>query len=146
MQKQLMIGAFEYVDIPEFGGKDILAKIDTGAFSGAIHCTDIKLIKRGALKRKILKFTPFGEEKLARETTDFKKSHVRVASGHRQRRFIIETDIYLKGERFRVSIGLSDRSDMKYEILLGRKFLKENNMLVDLARNHELDEEWEQEA
>lgn len=140
---QLILGAFEYVTIPSLASGRILAKIDTGAFSGAIHCTDIKVVRRGITKRRILKFTPFGDEHLATETEYFQERLVRSATGHRQKRFIIDTEIDLEGRRYPIAIGLSDRSDLTYEILLGRKFLRENNVLVDARRNQRLDKEWE---
>ena len=144
MQKQqLTLGAFEYVGLPAFGEKQVLAKLDTGAFSGAVHCTDIKVVRRGPKKERVLTFNPFGNQENRLETKRFQQRKVRSATGHEQKRFIIDTEIDLAGEHYSITIGLSDRSDMTYEILLGRRFLRDNNVLIDPRRNQELDDEWE---
>lgn len=140
---RITLGSFEQVSLPQLGLQDIIAKVDTGAFSGAIHCTDIKIVRRGVLRKRVLVFTPAGRPKLATETDTFIKKHVRSATGHRVQRYLIQTTITIKGTSYPVEIGLSDRSDMKYQVLLGRRFLREQNMLVDVRRNVQYDDEGE---
>lgn len=137
------IGCFEVVSLPELGLNNQIAKIDTGAFSGALHCTDIRVVRRGPDKHRVLRFTPNGNPALATETTTFLETYVRSASGHRTKRFIIDTTLELHGKAYPLRIGLSDRSDMKRPVLIGRRFLRENNILVDVRINEELDDEGE---
>ena len=40
-----IIGSFEKVSFPDFGLNNIVAKIDTGATSGALHATHIRRVK-----------------------------------------------------------------------------------------------------
>jgi hypothetical protein len=80
---------------------------------------------------------------LATETTEFQKTYIRSATGHRMRRYVIETKIEIQGTEYPIKIGLSDRSDMKKPILLGRRFLRDNDMLVDVRVNQEYDDEGE---
>lgn len=136
-----VLGCFEIASIPSLGIHGVLAKVDTGAFSGAIHCTDIRVVRRGPDKKRVLKFIPNGQTKHAMETDRFVETYVRSATGHRIKRFIIDTEIEIKGVLHPIHIGLSDRSDMKRSILIGRRFLRENNMLVDVRINQELDDE-----
>jgi hypothetical protein len=138
-----VIGCFETVSLPRLGVDVALAKIDTGAFSGAIHATDIKVFKRGRDQRRILKFTPIGDSTLATETHDFLETYVRSSTGHRKKRFIISTDLVIGSKTYQVLIGLSDRSDLKTPILLGRRFLRENGITVDVRINQELDDDGE---
>lgn len=142
-QERKVVGAFEYVSLPGLSVGEELAKIDTGAFSGALHCTDIKVVRRGALRTRILKFTPLGKPELAAETDNFIKTYVRSATGHRMQRFLIDTKIKIQGEIYPIRIGLSDRSDLKRNVLIGRRFLRENNLLVDVRINQEHDDEGE---
>lgn len=141
--RNIVLGSFEIISLPQFGLNDIVAKVDTGAFSGAIHCTDIKVIRRGIVRKRILQFTPAGKPALATETDVFIRRFVRSAHGHRLKRYIIPTSIIVQGKKYNVEIGLSDRSDMKRQVLIGRKFLRENNMLVDVSRNAQYDDEGE---
>ena len=138
------LGCFEKVSIPALHVADVLAKVDTGAFSGAIHCTDVKVVRRGLLRKRYLKFTPLGNAKLATETDKFVKTYVRSATGHRQKRYIIDTEILVKGQAYPIRIGISDRTDLKMPVLLGRRFLRENGMQVDVRINQEYDDEGEQ--
>jgi len=137
------LGCVERVSLPELGLKNIMAKVDTGAFSGAIHCTDIKIVRRGLVRKRYLKFTPNGDSALAMETDTFQKTYIRSATGHRLKRYIIDTTIQVQGKDYTIRIGLSDRTDLKRPVLLGRRFLRENNMLVDVRVNEEYDDEGE---
>lgn len=139
----LVVGCFETVSLPLLGVQDELAKIDTGAFSGALHCTDVKIVRRGLIRKRILKFTPLGDPKLASETDTFIKTYIRSSTGHRIKRYLIDTTIELQGREFPIRIGLSDRSDLKRNVLIGRRFLRENNILVDVRINQDYDDEGE---
>ena len=138
---QLVIGCFEKVSFPQLGITNQLAKVDTGAYSGAIHCTDIKVVRRGPDKIRVLKFTPLGRKKLASETDTFIETYVRSATGHRIKRFLIDTEIILDDISYPIRIGLSDRSEMKRTALIGRRFLRENSITVDVRIHQEYDDE-----
>jgi hypothetical protein len=137
------VGCLEKVSLPTLGVSGVLAKVDTGAYSGALHCTDIRVVRRGVLRKRFLKFTPLGNLELASETDAFMKTYIRSASGHRLKRYIIDTNITLGKQTYPMRIGLSDRSDLKRPILIGRRFLRENNICVDVRINQELDDEGE---
>ncbi len=139
----VVVGSFEKVDLTDLGVQGEIAKIDTGAYSGALHCTDIKVVRRGVARRRILKFTPLGKAGLATETNVFISTYVRSSTGHRIKRFLIDTSIVVQGKTYPIRIGLSDRSDMKRAVLIGRRFLRENAMLVDVRINQEHDDEGE---
>jgi hypothetical protein len=143
VNKTRIIGSFEEVSIERLGVTNILAKVDTGAFSGALHCTDIKVIRRGIGKQRVLKFTPLGDPRLATETTEFASTYVRSATGHRMRRHIIVATLTIRGETYTTKLGVSDRSDMRCPMLLGRRFLRENDVLVDVRINAQYDDEGE---
>jgi hypothetical protein len=139
MQK-LILGHVEDVALPSLGIESVVAKVDTGAFSGALHCTDIRLSR----DKKTLSFNPGGREDLRAEVTDFEMRNVRSASGHREKRYLIPVNVKIHDKLYPTMIGLTNRSDMGREMLLGRRFLREHNMLVDVTINDEHDEEWRQ--
>jgi hypothetical protein len=141
--KNAYVGCFELVDFPEYQLQAVIAKVDTGAFSGALHCTNIKVVRRGITRKKILQFMPAGRSELAQETDKFYQTYVRSAHGHRLKRYVVTTSIKIKGKKYPISIGLSDRSDMKKPVLIGRRFLRENNLLVDVRINTQYDDEGE---
>lgn len=139
--QRLVLGSLAHLSIPELKVFEVLAKVDTGAFSGALHCTDIHVERHG--KQPILHFTPLGEDDLATHTTDFKEIVVRSANGHEDIRFIIPIEIQIQGKSYPTTIGLSDRTVMRREMLLGRRFLLEHNVLVDVMLSKDEDNEAE---
>jgi len=132
-------GICEHVSIPKLGLINILAKVDTGAYSGALHCSKIKEVIRKSDGKRILRFTPSDDQSMVIEIGKFARSYVRSSTGHRVKRYLFDTDIVIKGVAYKIRIGLSNRADMNYEILLGRRFLCDNNILVDVRINQELD-------
>jgi hypothetical protein len=143
MTNRAVVGGFEKVSIPQFGVLNVVAKVDTGAYSGALHCSDIKVVRRGPEKIRILKFIPLGKSKLSTETEHFMETYVRSSNGHRIKRFLIDTEIEIDNTVYPIRIGLSNRSEMKRPVLIGRRFLRRNNMIVDVTINQEYDDEGE---
>jgi hypothetical protein len=136
--QQKVLGYVEEVAIPSLGVGSVIAKVDTGAFSGALHCTNISLSR----DKKVLSFDPLGQADLRVHIKRFDIRTVRSASGHEEQRYLVPVTLKLAGKDYDTVIGLTDRSDMGYEMLLGRRFLREHGMVVDVALNEEYDEEW----
>ncbi len=133
-----IFGCVEYVSLPQFGITHTLAKIDTGAYSGALHCSHIEEYIRPDGKPG-LRFTPFGNRAYTTEVEDFEVTRVRSSTGHRVKRYLICTSIEIKGKEYKITIGLSNRQKMQRDVLIGRRFLRENDILVDTRINQELD-------
>lgn len=136
--QQKVLGYVEDVAIPSLGVNSVIAKVDTGAFSGALHCTGISLSR----DKNTLSFDPLGKSELRVHLKKFEIRTVRSASSHEERRYLVPVTLKLTGKDYKTIIGLTDRSDMGYEMLLGRRFLREHHMVVDVTLNEEYDEEW----
>src|SRR5690606_10661531 len=89
-EKPTVFGAFEYVSFPEWSDTRILAKVDTGAYSGALHCTYIKKSK-DSQNRPVLEFSPFGHQELKFITRDFRTVQVTSSNGLKQNRYAVRT-------------------------------------------------------
>lgn len=126
------IGSFETVSFPEFGMKNIVAKIDTGAFTGALHCTKVHEEERNGLMT--LFFSPFDHPKEVHHTDNFEKGLVRSSNGKIEERYFIETKIEVKNKTYTITLTLADRSDMKWPVLIGRRFLHANDFIVDVSK------------
>lgn len=138
-KNEKIFGICEYVSIPELGINDVLAKVDTGAYSGALHCSKIKEVVRKSDGKKVLRFTPSNNDSNTMDISKYARSYIRSSTGHRVLRYLFDTNIVIKGIAYSIRIGLSNRSDMNYEILLGRRFLGDNEILVDSRINQDLD-------
>ena len=133
---KIIIGRRDRIDLPELGLRNIKAKIDTGAYGSAIHCSQIEVIIKD--NRKVLSFVPldpdypgFSDNKHYFE--HYKDKLVKSSSGESEHRYIITTDAIVFGHTIRTEFSLTDRSQMKYPVLLGRKFLRKR-FLVDVSQ------------
>jgi hypothetical protein len=123
---RVTFGSTEVMSLPSLSISDIIAKVDTGAWSCALHCTDIYE------ENGVLYFMPLGLKELASSTDEFELRQVRSSNGQAEERYFITTDVVIRGNAYHTTIGLSDRSEMQREVLIGRKFLIENKVLVDV--------------
>ncbi|MEZ4766779.1 MAG: RimK/LysX family protein, partial [Calditrichia bacterium] len=60
---------------------------------------------------------------------------VRSSSGHSEDRYFIQTILRIFDENLTVILSLTDRSDMKYPVLIGRKLLQKR-FVVDVSRTN----------
>lgn len=129
---QKVIGAFEKVSFPEFGIADVVAKIDTGAYTGALHATNVHEEEKS--NKIVLHFSPFDQPEKVFTSEDFYIKHVKSSNGQRDKRYVIYTEIEIDGERYSILLTLADRSEMKWPVLIGRRFMRSNNLLVDVNK------------
>lgn len=132
-----VFGSIETVAVPSLGIESLTAKVDTGAWTGALHCTDIYE------ENGMLHFTPLGDTALATTVAEYESRQVRGATGHVVERYIIPVTLVIKGKLYETTVGLSNRQLLRREMLLGRKFLIENNILVDVTLTLDDDHEAE---
>lgn len=133
MSKEV-IGNFETVSFPEFGIDNILAKMDTGADTGALHSTKIhELETKNGL---VLEFAPFDHPDVLMSTAHYLRRTVKSSNGSYEQRYFIDTTIEISGKSYPITLSLSDRSTMRFPVLIGSKFLRENNFLVDVNLNN----------
>ncbi len=145
---KLVIGRVERVDFPRFGLLGLEAKVDTGARTSSIHCTDVRIEAEGEDGRQDISFTLLDPEHPDYNGRRFRARKVdtrivRSSNGEQQERHVIAADVVIAGRTIRTKFNLADREAMNYPVLLGRRLLR-NNFLVDVARKRvadHLDEE-----
>jgi len=126
------VGPYLAVDLPQLGIEQLSAKIDTGAFSGALHASGIKEVT-GEQGKQLLQFTPHGNNQKVIQVDTYHKRKVKSSNGETSLRFAFETEIVILEETYLITITLSNRSSMKYPMLIGRKFLRTHGFLVDVS-------------
>ncbi|HTE57178.1 MAG TPA: RimK/LysX family protein [Verrucomicrobiae bacterium] len=127
-----IISTFEPVGFPDFGVDEVKAKIDTGAYTGALHCTNIRVEKSEA--GKVLHFSPLGDPAVDATVTEFAVRYVRSSNGDNQKRYFIKTRVIVRGQTYPIAISLADRSEMRWPVLIGRRFLRHHHFLVDVGK------------
>lgn len=126
-----VLGSIERVSFPEFELKGVIAKIDTGAYTGAMHCT--KVHEEVEESERILYFSPFDHPEKVIKTTKFEIGIVRSSNGAEEQRYFVDTNIKIQGKTYPITLSLADRSEMRWPVLLGRRFLLNNGFLVDVT-------------
>ncbi|MBP7809320.1 MAG: ATP-dependent zinc protease [Bacteroidia bacterium] len=133
-----LIGRREFVDFPALNLFSIEAKIDTGAYTSSIHCTDIEIRTRN--NEPVLCFKVFDSShpefsKYIHEFTEFDKKKIKNSFGEIEERYIIKTSIKLGKKTIHTTLSLSDRESMRYPVLIGRRLLK-GKFIVDVNKIH----------
>lgn len=127
--KPHIIGRNDIIDLPEIGLFDVPAKVDTGAYTSALSYINWELKDR----ELIITFENENGKAKTFKTRDYYQKTIKNSFGHAEKRYIIKTDVMIFGETHPTEFSLSKRSELKFPILLGRKFLKERFM-VDVNR------------
>jgi len=136
MTEKKIIGRRERVDFPELGLKGITAKIDTGAYTAALHCQSISIKNIDGVPT--LCFIPLhhshtgytGEEV---RFTEFTSKGIKSSFGETETRYIIKTKIKIARKTIRSIVSLTDRGSMRYPLLIGRRLLK-RKFIVDVSQ------------
>ncbi|MTI86665.1 MAG: hypothetical protein FH748_01710 [Balneolaceae bacterium] len=134
-----IIGRAERVNLPEWGFTDLEAKIDTGAYTSSLHCHRLEeFIKDNErwIQFSILDPEHRSFEKHPLQSKILDKREVKSSNGHIENRFFVQTSITLFGKECSIEFSLTDRSSMKYPLLIGRKFIKKAGLLVDVSQKN----------
>lgn len=133
-----VIGRAEVIDLPDWDLFGLDAKIDTGAYTSSLHCHHIERVeKQGNIFVRFNLLDPSHEiynDKLF-ELPVFKSKTVKSSNGLTEERFIVKTRIKLLGKLLKAELSLTDRSEMKYPILIGRKLIK-GHFVVDVSKKY----------
>ncbi len=109
--------------------RNIDVKIDTGAYTSSIHCTKIRE-ENNLLHCSFL--DPTHPEYNGRKFTfsDYDITAVKSSNGNVELRYMIRTQITLFNETNSITLTLTSRDDMRFPVLIGRKYLS-GKYLID---------------
>lgn len=133
MQKKYCIGRSDFADFPMLDIEDIAVKIDTGAYTSAIHCKKIEVVDE---KLHFVLLDPEHDQFHNREfvVQNYTYKSIKNSFGIAEQRYVIETSIKLFGELYSIELSLSNREQMKFPVLLGRKLLEQ--FIVDVSKTN----------
>jgi hypothetical protein len=125
-----MIGWKEYIKFPRLGLGPLVAKIDTGARTAALHADEIQVSGRR------VRFLIIGEDGKRRWFRAPMAGHKRVKSsnGISELRPVIRATLELGGRFLKTEMTLTDRTDMGVPMLLGRATIK-GHFIVNPAKS-----------
>lgn len=134
MKDKMVIGKKEIISIIDLDLYDLDAKIDTGADSNALHCDNI------VIENDMVHFCLLDEvhdsyhgKRISLPLHKVKK--VKSSNGEIQLRPSIKVSVEFMGKKYKSIISLTNRADMKFPMLIGRRFLS-GRFLVDVSKEY----------
>lgn len=129
---KVTVGRTEYIALPTLGVERVRAKLDTGAYRSALHYQKLALRKADGQEELVVTFA-MGRKRTRIIFRKFSLVTVKSSTGQRTERYLVSSPVRLNGHTVRTQFTLFDRSDMKHQVLLGRKFLR-GRFVVDVSR------------
>ena len=128
-----MLGWREWVGLPELNIDQIKAKIDTGARSSALHAFAIEPYRKEGQR-----WVMFAIHPKQKHSDIFIECHAPIkdrrivsdSGGHKQRRYVIETQLILGQSVITAEITLTNRDSMLFRMLIGRTAMN-NRFIID---------------
>ncbi|OIQ23329.1 RimK/LysX family protein [Lacinutrix sp. MedPE-SW] len=129
MNKKI-IGRVDKIDFPNLNLFGVDAKIDTGAYTSAIHCS--KIVEENNILR--CTFYSKGHPNFSGKQVDFENyslTDVKSSNGFVENRYKIKSEVVFFGKTYKINLTLSTREEMRFPVLIGRQFLNKK-FLVDV--------------
>lgn len=130
---KLIAGWREWGQLPDIGVEKIKVKLDTGAKTSSLHAFDLSTFNHRGEEWVCFDVHPIQDNDSIIHTctspiVDYR--WITSSSGHRQKRFIIQTTLKLGEFSSCIEISLANRDEMGFRMLVGRNALK-GKVLVD---------------
>ena len=129
----IAVGWREWVGFPSMDLPHIKAKMDTGARTSALHAFRLEPFDRGGSEWLRFAVHPLQRRTdlvVWHETEVVDVRSVSDSGGHREERYVVETELALGGRRWPIECTLTNRDSMLFRVLLGRTALA-GRVLVD---------------
>jgi hypothetical protein len=122
------IGWREWLSLPQLGIAYLKAKVDTGARTSALHASYVKPYREQGIR-----MVRFGIHPLQRRTDIIiectavvrDRREVTDSGGHREKRYVIETQATLGDVSWPLELTLTNRDSMRFRMLLGRTAMED---------------------
>jgi len=128
--ERLTLGAVELVALPAWGVERLPARVDTGARTSALHVEALTELGDGRVRFELGE----GAERRVLEASVKRRGRVRSTSGALTGRVFVTALLRLGPVDARVELGLVDRGEMHYRMILGRSALA-GRFVVDVSRS-----------
>lgn len=133
----LEIGWREWAELPALSDRRILAKIDTGAKTSAIHAFRIREVEIDGKPFVQFYLHPVQKRKQPQcfcSVPVHDRRIFRSSNGAKQMRIVIMAVLRLGNREHSIELSLTNRDDMEFRLLIGRDALRKN-VIVHPARS-----------
>ena len=132
-----VIGWREWVSLPELRIPRMKAKIDTGARTSALHAFALQPFTENKINKIRFSIHPLQHNDqivIHCVANIIDKRIVTDSGGHTEERYVIKTPLTLGGQTWPIEITLTERENMLFRMLIGRKALR-RHFLIHPARS-----------
>lgn len=134
MSKKI-IGRKEIISILDLEVFNIDAKVDTGADSNALHCDHIFIDENNFVHFTLLDEVHPSYHGKKMKMPIYKMTKVKSSNGMVHNRPFIKVTVEFFGKQYKTVLSLTNRADMQFPMLIGRKFLSKK-FLVDVSEEY----------
>jgi len=120
---KISIGWREWLALPVLGIPAIKAKVDTGARTSALHAFFVEPFERDGISMVRFGVHPLQKRQDLEIFCEARIKDYRSVSdsgGHREMRYVIETEVSIGSHTRQIEMTLTNRDNMKFRMLLGR--------------------------
>ena len=132
------LGSEEWAALPDLGVPAVLAKIDTGARTSALHATGVEVYATPDGQRVRFTVHPVaGRGDIARSCDAPLVARRRIASsnGARELRCVVATTVRIGARQWPIEVTLTNRRSMRFAMLLGRRAILDGMIVVPSQSN-----------
>lgn len=134
--KKIILGALEKCDLPDIGIFNLVMRVDTGAATSSLHVENVEEFEKDGEQYINFDIHPdvYDVERITRHSSKVEAiRRVKSSTATRERRFLITTTLVIGENAWPIHITLTDRSEMTYNMLLGREAMQDK-ILVDPSK------------
>ncbi|HBM50339.1 MAG TPA: hypothetical protein DD385_09400 [Marinobacter sp.] len=150
-----VLGFIEWVVMGETGIR-LKARLDTGAKTSSLHAVNVESFEKD--NEEWVRFQlPLGDHEdqpsegelehdeviLEFERPVYRTVLIKRKGAPSQRRHVVKMEFCIAGKMHETQFSLTDRGKFSYPVLLGRRFMRDDNILTDSARSFVAEQECE---
>lgn len=150
-----VLGFIEWVVMGETGIR-LKARLDTGAKTSSLHAVNVESFEKD--NEEWVRFQlPLGDHEdqpsegelehdeviLEFERPVYRTVLIKRKGAPSQRRHVVKMEFCIAGKIHETQFSLTDRGKFSYPVLLGRRFMRDDNILTDSARSFVAEQECE---
>ena len=130
--QMLRLGWREWAALPDLGLPAIKVKVDTGARTSALHAFYTEKYRLDSVDMVKFRIHPIQRNfdfqvECHAPLVDFRE--VSDSGGHREMRYVIETSIVIGNSNWPIEITLTNRDNMRFRMLLGRRAMEARTVI-----------------